>query len=306
MKIAGTDLSRPLEGNRPLKMVFLVGSETPLDLLALSGFLNQTDFRECLVGVQTDMLITRKKLSLVLKVLRNSGPAFVLFNSFLNAGVSRWLMFAGKRVPAKVEVLKEHHPIKVFRYEQVNGEAPLSIMRRYSPDVIFNHMPQRIKFPLIGLPLRGIVNIHPGLLPDYQGMGSCLWPLIDGAPFQGVTLHYIDSEEIDAGPIIAGGRYRICARDSVFSLHAKNRILGAALASYLARRFSRGERVLSRPQLRGKYHKLPKRASLKEMKRRGHGYFSWSDRTITRSEVLRSAEYLDEHTGWEWKKWPEE
>ena len=157
--------------------------------------------------------------------------------------------------------------------------------------------------PLIQIPPLGIVNIHPGLLPEYQGMGSCLWPLIDGAPFQGITLHYIDSEEIDAGPIIASGRFNINGKDSVLSLHIKNRVVAAIIANYVVNRFYKNEKVRSISQGGGKYHKLPERKSLKLMRGMGHKYISWNDRKILSRNMVRQFEFLDETTGWEWKQY---
>lgn|SRR3990167_1898736 len=46
------------------------------------------------------------------------------------------------------------------------------------------------------------VNFHPGYLPFNRGMYPHIWPIVDGSP-AGVTLHWIDLEELDGGDIIA-------------------------------------------------------------------------------------------------------
>lgn len=48
---------------------------------------------------------------------------------------------------------------------------------------------------------RGVVNLHPALLPFNRGGFTNVWPLLDGSP-AGVTLHLLDTG-IDTGPILA-------------------------------------------------------------------------------------------------------
>ena len=59
----------------------------------------------------------------------------------------------------------------------------------------------------------GIINTHPGLLPENRGLDNIPWAVLNGVP-QAVTAHLIDSE-IDAGTII---QTNICAvkRDDSF------------------------------------------------------------------------------------------
>ncbi|MEM9666371.1 MAG: formyltransferase family protein, partial [Bacteroidota bacterium] len=48
---------------------------------------------------------------------------------------------------------------------------------------------------------RGLVNLHPGLLPYNRGAYPNVWSLVDQTP-AGVTLHQIDAG-IDTGPVLA-------------------------------------------------------------------------------------------------------
>lgn len=47
-----------------------------------------------------------------------------------------------------------------------------------------------------------LINIHFSHLPEYKGMYTSVWPLLDGKDYSGVTLHRIDPG-IDTGDIIA-------------------------------------------------------------------------------------------------------
>lgn len=59
---------------------------------------------------------------------------------------------------------------------------------------------------LIGAPVYSrvpCVNLHPSLLPAFPGFGALEAVLATGAATLGATAHLVDSETIDAGPIIA-------------------------------------------------------------------------------------------------------
>jgi len=284
-----------------LKYIFLIGSETPMDLLTLSLFLKGMPTGELVVGVQRGELLNYKNISTTFKVIKKSGIFFAGYNVFLNMG--RKLMFDRKAIVPDVETLQKQFGFPLFYFINVNDEEALSNFRNYSPDVIINHMPQVVRAPLINLFPRGVINIHPGLLPDYQGMGSCIWPLIDDNEFHGTTLHYIDSDKIDVGPIITSGRFPIQSKDSALSLHIKSRIIAATLANYVLNRLSKGENVLSKSQVGGVYHKLPDKYSLKRMRNKGHKYVTLSDRKIVSENTLKKFEYYDDKTGWDWKEW---
>lgn len=53
---------------------------------------------------------------------------------------------------------------------------------------------------LIEAPSTGIVNFHPGLLPEVRGLDALKWSVYKGVP-PGVTVHFIDAR-VDAGRII--------------------------------------------------------------------------------------------------------
>ena len=48
---------------------------------------------------------------------------------------------------------------------------------------------------------RGIINIHPGILPNYAGCNCVEWALLNNDPV-GITAHFMD-KNYDSGPIIS-------------------------------------------------------------------------------------------------------
>ena len=97
-----------------------------------------------------------------------------------------------------------------------DGSALLGLLQRSFIDLVvlagyLKHLPPKV----ISAYHSRIINIHPGLLPQFGGAGMYgskvhAAVLAAGAPFTGVTVHFVD-EEFDHGPTIA--RWRIAVRD---------------------------------------------------------------------------------------------
>lgn len=62
----------------------------------------------------------------------------------------------------------------------------------------------------------GIINFHPGLIPEARGLDAMLWSIYKGIPL-GVTAHLID-DHIDAGRIIIKEKIPIYKNDTLLDL----------------------------------------------------------------------------------------
>lgn len=65
-----------------------------------------------------------------------------------------------------------------------------------------------------------IINIHPSLLPDYKGLDTHRRVLENGEEEHGVSIHLVTAD-LDDGPILLQGRFRIEAEDSIDDLQRK-------------------------------------------------------------------------------------
>ncbi|WEL24013.1 methionyl-tRNA formyltransferase [Candidatus Nanohalovita haloferacivicina] len=77
----------------------------------------------------------------------------------------------------------------------------LGLIKELEPEIVisagFEH---KVPEEIIEIPEKGVVNVHPSLLPYNRGSYPYMWPLLDGTP-AGVSIHYM-AEGIDEGPII--------------------------------------------------------------------------------------------------------
>lgn len=74
------------------------------------------------------------------------------------------------------------------------------------------------KQPIFDLKHITLINLHPGILPNYRGWFSIPWAILNEEEYVGYTYHLI-SPEIDRGDIICIERFPILKSSTSFSLH---------------------------------------------------------------------------------------
>ncbi|HVD61813.1 MAG TPA: phosphoribosylglycinamide formyltransferase [Gemmatimonadaceae bacterium] len=111
-----------------------------------------------------------------------------------------------------------------------DGTALSTLLARWSIDlVVLAGYLKRIPSLVIDKYRGRIINIHPGLLPDFGGAGMYgqrvhAAVLASGATTTGLTVHFVDNE-YDHGPVIAQWRLRVKIDDTTESL--ADRVLSA-------------------------------------------------------------------------------
>ncbi len=101
--------------------------------------------------------------------------------------------------PSLAEIIgtRQIQHLEVANHNDPQCEAAL---RNLQPDLIVLGDTRIIKPNIIQLADIGVVNLHPGYLPEVKGNNPYIWAIIHDLP-QGCTAHFID-EDIDTGPII--------------------------------------------------------------------------------------------------------
>ena len=73
-----------------------------------------------------------------------------------------------------------------------------------------------LKKPIIDAFNIGIINLHPGLLPEARGLDAMLWSIYKDLPL-GVTAHLID-ENIDAGRLLIKEKIKLQKEDTILDI----------------------------------------------------------------------------------------
>ena len=137
--------------------------------------------------------------------------------------------------PSPVKLVAEAEGIPVLQPDRPTDAAFLDELRALAPDigvvVAYGHI---LKPELLAIPPRGMVNVHPSLLPELRGAAPVEWSILRGLERTGVTIMQMDAG-MDSGPIIHQIPHRIDVELSGGELSAHLAEMGAqALVEGLA------------------------------------------------------------------------
>lgn len=128
---------------------------------------------------------------------------------------------------SKVRILPKDLHLMEPRSLAYNLDIPYYVIEHNSDEaaqVIAEHdldvgviLGARILKPIVIKPFKiGIINMHPGILPENRGLDNVKWAIFKGLP-QGVTTHLIDSK-IDRGRLIDRQCVQIYYDDTVMDV----------------------------------------------------------------------------------------
>ncbi len=108
--------------------------------------------------------------------------------------------------------------------ENFNSFDCAIILLRIKPDILILGGTRIIKDYILAIPRIGTLNVHPGLLPKYQGVDVIPWAIYNNDEV-GITVHFVD-EGIDTGKIISQAKIVINPGDNLQSISQKAMIMG--------------------------------------------------------------------------------
>lgn len=210
---------------------------------------------------------------------KKSGWDFVNYLSFHLIWYHAMAMIAAiikKTVGAQPKVfrlpdLAKRYGIPLVYTNEPNSPDLIEMIQKAKPDLIlsayFDHV---IRSDIIRIPTLGTINIHTALLPDFKGPFPSLWPMIKGAKSIGVTVHYINSEDLDAGPILKQKIAKIMPGESILSLDCRLFRIGIELAGDVVREIEEGTaKTVAQDSGEGNYFSFPSRKDLEHLRARG-------------------------------------
>lgn len=104
--------------------------------------------------------------------------------------------------PPPVARAADEYALEVLQPGSLRDPSFLARLGELAPDVgVLVAFGRLVPPEVLALPPRGIVNVHPSLLPRYRGAAPIARAIAAGETETGVTILYL-SEELDAGDII--------------------------------------------------------------------------------------------------------
>ncbi|HMO16613.1 MAG TPA: formyltransferase family protein [Oligoflexia bacterium] len=179
----------------------------------------------------------------------------------------------------KLSRIAKKYNCNYFETDNILSEDSLHFIKGQRPDIIFTLFHQIIKSELINIPELGVINIHPGLLPDTKGIQPYFWNLISNSKSKsGVTFHYITDETIDTGDIIGTAGFVPWKGISV-QLNYYLTIKCAVAAIGLVLDKIKSGNISSIPQSKdeGQYHTWPDTKNMDSLYNMGYQLISFRD-----------------------------
>lgn len=126
------------------------------------------------------------------------------------------------------------------------------VLDDFAPDLILS---ARFSFlfppELIAAPARGVINVHPGRVPDYAGLYPHFFAMLAGERTHGCTVHMVD-RNIDGGAILAEGEVPITPALTAFALNLESHLLGNRLVTDVILSWLKGHGTQAVPQRQSK------------------------------------------------------
>ena len=159
----------------------------------------------------------------------------------------------------------------------MSSEA-LAFIESQHPDVIVTLVHQILKAPLIALPKHAIINIHPGILPEFRGIQPYFWQLAKSFEQSGPTLHLIEDENIDTGKVLAQASYKTLPGMSVQLNYYLTAKCAAQLLPQCVAKLGAGQRPNERqPAGTPCYYRWPDSTDFNQLLAAGHTLLSLRD-----------------------------
>ena len=161
--------------------------------------------------------------------------------------------------------------IPIYGAVAINQGESLGRLRSFEPDLILSiRFGAILNREVISLPKLGVLNLHSGLLPEFQGIMATFWAMLFQSLDYGFTIHSIVDAKIDRGPIIHRQSMALDpAKDYLTQLLALYEVAIPVLAEQIATLEQRGVLPQTPQVAPGRYFGLPTSRDISQFKALG-------------------------------------
>lgn len=120
-----------------------------------------------------------------------------------------------------VDEFCDRNNIDLLKIANINEEEAVQAVHEHNIDWLFIiGWSQIARTKILQSPSRGVLGMHPTLLPVGRGRAPIPWAILKGLSETGVTLFQLD-EGVDTGPILAQERLHVAPDESATSLYSR-------------------------------------------------------------------------------------
>jgi methionyl-tRNA formyltransferase len=160
--------------------------------------------------------------------------------------------------------------VPCLRITNPNDAALASSVQRSQVDLIVSvACPYILKDSILRAPLRGCVNIHHALLPNYKGMMPTFWQMFHGEHSVGLTIHYM-TPKVDEGAALLQELLEIHPDETLDHLIRRSKRHGAHCMARVLGEIANGiEKPTALDNSKGSYFTFPTIAEIREFRYKG-------------------------------------
>lgn len=134
-----------------------------------------------------------------------------------------------KLQPHAVDVWASAHGLPVWRPQKLKDEKFLTdLAALHCPVFILAAYGRILPQAVLAIPPKGVMNVHPSLLPRYRGPAPIVTALRHGDPETGISIMLLD-QGMDTGPLLAQEKTPINPDDTTLTLSERLAQKGATL-----------------------------------------------------------------------------
>ncbi len=158
--------------------------------------------------------------------------------------------------------------LTVLQPESLRDPATVNQVRTLAPEcAVAVAYGQILRPEFLTIPPRGVINVHPSLLPKYRGASPIPATILAGDELTGVTIMLMDAG-MDSGPILAQSTHPVDPEDTTGTLSDKLAAFGADLLAETLPRWLHND-IEPHPQ-------DPARATTTSLLRKEDGAIDWT------------------------------
>jgi len=140
--------------------------------------------------------------------------------SFDEEDAERWKERTGGRIATVPLSSFANEKIPFYFVDSHNDTDAVQLVQDIGLSILVNGgTPRILKKGILSATKYGVLNIHPGKLPDYRGCTAPEWAIFNNDQIFN-TVHYM-SEEIDGGPIVMSEGYAFSRLDNYIDIRTK-------------------------------------------------------------------------------------
>ncbi|MCM8536143.1 MAG: hypothetical protein NE334_09430 [Lentisphaeraceae bacterium] len=250
---------------KPTKIIVLYSSGHLGSSILLNKLLSMPEFEVC--GLVKSKALKTNNLQKIQKQIKQLGFRFSAM--LIWQRIVQDLSFSlAKVIPANNKQLKQSNQfandLDIHFCEDINSKKTQKFIKNKKPRLLISAFyPQILKKETLSIPQQGVLNIHPGILPDYKGAMSYFHVLAQNDTHAGVTLHWMD-EGIDTGKIISQKTFPIKSQYTQETIMIKSAFLGSQLLKKVGIKIQKGQEILSSKANReGHYYSMPSKTNFR-------------------------------------------